>query len=128
MNQREDYINVITNFLVKENDIIFIEDLNVSGMLKNHKLAKAIQEIGFYKFKAILKNKAINNNKIVVEVGRWLASSKTCSKCGYVYKGLTLDERKWICPICGEVHDRDINAAVNILREGERIIGCRTAE
>jgi transposase len=97
-------------------------------MLKNHKLSKAIQEVGFYAFKNTLKNKAILNNKFVIEVDRWFASSKTCHCCGYVYKGLTLDERLWDCPECGEHHDRDLNAAINILKEGERIIGSRTPE
>ena len=99
-----------------------MEDLNVQGMLRNHKLSKAIQELGFYAFKSTLKNKAMMNNKFVIEVDRWFASSKTCHKCGYVYKGLTLGEREWTCPICGEHHDRDFNAAVNILMEGQRML------
>ena len=86
--------------------------------MKNHKLAKAIQELGFYAF----KNKAMINDKFVIEVDRWFASSKTCHKCGYVYKGLTLGEREWSCPICGEYHDRDLNAAMNILIEGQRML------
>ena len=105
-----------------------MENLNVQGMLRNHKLAKAIQELGFYAFKDTLKNKAMMNDKFVIEVGRWFASSKTCHKCGYVYKSLTLGEREWTCPICGEHHDRDLNAAMNILLEGERIIGVRSTE
>ena len=106
-----------------------MEDLNVQGMLKNHKLSKAIQELGFYAFKNTLKNKAMMNDKFVIEVERWFASSKTCHKCGYVYKGLTLGEREWSCPICGEHHDRDLNAAMNILIEGNKtLVGSRTAE
>ena len=106
-----------------------MENLNVQGMLKNHKLAKAIQELGFYTFKNTLKNKAMMNDKFVIEVDRWFASSKTCHKCGYVYKGLTLGEREWTCPICGEHHDRDLNAAMNILIEGNKIlVGSRTTE
>ena len=127
-NQRLDYIHKIVNSLLRENDYIFMEDLNVQGMLKNSHLSKAISEIGFYTFKRILKNKAVLNDKMVIEVDRWFASSKTCHKCGYVYKGLTLNEREWFCPVCGERHDRDLNAALNILREGNRIIGCRTPE
>ena len=103
-------------------DIVFMEDLNVSGMLKNHKIAKAIQEVGFYRFKAVLSDKAFNNGKRVVFVDRFYPSSKTCHKCGYVYKGLTLNDREWTCPICGEHHDRDINAALNILEEGEKTL------
>ena len=128
-NQRIDYIHNVVNSLLRTYDYIFMEDLNVQGMLKNHKLAKAIQELGFYTFKNTLKNKAMLNDKFVIEVDRWFSSSKTCHKCGYVYKGLTLGEREWTCPICGEHHDRDLNAAVNILIEGNKIlVGSRTAE
>ena len=121
-NQRLDYIHNAVNSLLKNYDYIFMEDLNVQGMLRNHNLAKAIQDIGFYTFKNILKNKAMLNDKFVIEVDRWFASSKTCHKCGYVYKNLTLAEREWTCPICGEHLDRDLNAAINILLEGERIM------
>lgn len=128
-NQRIDYIHNIVNSLLGTYDYIFMENLNVQGMLRNHKLAKAIQELGFYTFKSILKNKAILNDKFIIEVDRWFASSKTCHKCGYVYKNLTLGEREWTCPICGEHHDRDLNAAINILIEGNKIlVGSRTAE
>ena len=128
-NQRMDYIHNVVNSLLKTYDYIFMENLNVQGMLKNHKLAKAIQELGFYTFKNTLKNKAMLNDKFVIEVDRWFASSKTCHKCGYVYKGLTLGEREWTCPICGIKHDRDLNAAINILAEGNKIlVGSRTAE
>ena len=121
-NQRLDYIHNAVNFLLRDYDYIFMEDLNVQGMLRNHNLAKAIQELGFYTFKNILKKKAMLNDKFVIEVDRWFASSKTCHKCGYVYKNLTLGEREWTCPVCGEHHDRDLNAAINILLEGERIM------
>ena len=121
-NQRIDYIHNVVNSLLRTYDYIFMEDLNVQGMLRNHKLSKAIQELGFYAFKSTLKNKAMMNDKFVIEVDRWFASSKTCHKCGYVYKGLTLGEREWTCPICGEHHDRDLNAAVNILMEGQRML------
>ena len=128
-NQRIDYIHNVVNSLLRTYDYVFMENLNVQGMLKNHHLAKAIQELGFYTFKNTLKNKAILNNKFVIEVDRWLASSKKCHCCGYVYKNLTLGEREWICPVCGEHHDRDINAAMNILIEGNKIlVGGRTTE
>lgn len=127
-NQRRDYIHKIANSLLRENDYVFMENLNVQGMLRNSHLSKAISELGFYTFKSILKDKAVLNDKMVVEVDRWFASSKTCHKCGYVYKGLTLNEREWTCPVCGEHHDRDVNAALNILREGEIIIGHRMPE
>lgn len=125
-NKKEAYIHNVVNSLLTSYDIIFMEDLSVQGMLRNHKLSKAISEVGFYRFKQVLTDKALLNNKRVVSVDRWYASSKTCSKCGYVYKGLTLSERQWVCPICGEHHDRDINAAMNILAEGERLLGFKS--
>ena len=125
-NQRLNYIHYVVNSLLTTYDYIFMENLNVQGMLRNHHLSKAIQEIGFNIFKNVLKDKSIFNNKLVIEVDRYYASSKTCNKCGYVYKGLTLNEREWLCPICGEYHDRDLNAAINILHEGERILKLNT--
>ena len=122
VNQRENYIHFVVNELLRYYDTIYIEDLNVSGMLKNHKLAKAIQEIGFFKFKAILQDKALVNNKQVVLIDRFYPSSKTCHKCGYKNKDLKLSDRFWICPKCNTKHNRDLNAAMNILTEGERIL------
>ena len=127
-NQKEAYIHSVVNELLTYYDTVFMEDLNVQGMLKNHNLAKAIQEVGFYRFKQILEDKARNNYKELVFVGRFYPSSKTCHKCGYVNKELTLNDREWTCQVCGEHHDRDLNAAMNILMEGERIIGSRTTE
>ena len=126
--RRDAYLHSIVNALLSKNDIIFVEDLNVAGVLKNRRLSKAICELGLGKFGEILKDKASLNGKMVVEVSRWFPSSKLCHRCGYVYKGLTLSERQWECTVCGEVHDRDRNAAVNILEEGKRIIGCCTSE
>lgn len=126
--QREAYIHMVVDSLLRDNDIVFTEDLNVQGMLRNHKLAKAIAEVGFHRFMSVLEDKAQVNYKEVVKVDRWYASSKTCHECGYVYKGLTLNEREWTCPVCGTHHDRDVNAARNILREGESIIGFRRPE
>ena len=125
-NQRLNYIHYVVNSLLTTYDYIFMEDLNVQGMLRNHHLSKAIQEIGFYTFKNTLKNKAILNNKLVIEIDRYYASSKACNKCGYIYKKLTLNEREWKCPQCGEYHDRDLNAAINILHEGERLLKLNT--
>lgn len=121
-NQKEDYIHCVVNRLLADNDVVFMEDLNVSGMLRNHNLARAISEVGFYRFKEVLVNKSIDNDKKVVFVDRFYPSSKTCSKCGYKKKDLKLKDREWTCPQCGTKHDRDINAAVNILKEGQRII------
>ena len=127
-NQREAYIHYVVNSLLKCYDTICMEDLNVKGMLKNHKLAKAIAEVGLYRFRQVLTDKAMVNGKRVVFVDRFYPSSKTCSVCGYIKRGLTLKDREWTCPECGTHHDRDVNASVNILNEGKRIIGSRTAE
>ena len=119
-NKKENYIHFIVNEILKSYDVVFIEDLNVQGMLKNHNLAKAIQEVGFFKFKSVLESKSLANDKQVILVDRFYPSSKTCSCCGYKKQGLTLKDRTWTCPECYTHHDRDINAARNILLEGQR--------
>ena len=121
-NKKEAYIHYVVNELLSHYDSIFMEDLNVQGMLRNHYLAKAISEVGFYKFKGILVNKALVNDKQVAFVDRFYPSSKTCSVCGYKKQDLTLNDRSWVCPNCGTKHDRDINAAVNILLKGKRML------
>lgn len=120
-NQKNAYIHSVVNELLIYYDTVFMEDLNVQGMLKNRNLAKAIQEIGLFKFRQILEDKARNNYKKVVLVDRFYPSSKTCSNCGYKKRDLKLNDRFWTCPKCGMNLDRDLNAAVNILHEGERI-------
>ena len=122
MNKKNAYIHYVTNELLTYFDTIFMEDLNVSGMLRNHHLAKAIQEVGFYKFKETLINKCLVNDKQVIFVDRFYPSSKTCSVCGYKKQDLRLNDREWVCPVCGTQHDRDINAATNILLEGQRML------
>lgn len=119
-NKKENYIHFVVNEILKSYDVVFMEDLNVQGLLKNHNIAKAIQEVGFYRFKSVLQDKALVNNKQVILVDRFYPSSKTCSCCGYKKKDLKLSDRFWTCPECGEHHDRDINAARNILLEGKR--------
>ena len=119
-NKKENYIHFVVNEILKSYDTVFMEDLNVQGMLKNHSLAKSIQEVGFYRFKSILQNKAVVNGKQVVLIDRFYPSSKTCSCCGYKKKDLKLSDRFWTCSECGEHHDRDINASKNILIEGQR--------
>ena len=121
-NKKDAYIHYVANELLTYFDTIFMEDLNVQGMLRNHHLAKAIQEVGFYKFKETLINKALVNGKQIVFVDRFYPSSKTCSVCGYKKRDLRLSDREWVCPKCGTKHDRDINAAMNILLEGQRIL------
>ena len=120
-NKRLWYHHYVANSLLKDNYIIAVEDLNVSGMLKNHKLAKALQEHGIGNFFTILSYKAEWQHNKVIKVGRFFASSKTCHSCGYKNKNLSLSERAWECPVCGSHIDRDYNAALNILKEGIRI-------
>ena len=127
-NQKDAYIHEVVNALLSNYDIVCMENLNISGMLKNHHIARAVQEVGMYKFKSILEYKAFVNGKTVVEVDRFYPSSKLCHNCGYKYESLSLAEREWTCPKCGTKHKRDENAAVNILSEGLRIIGSRTPE
>ena len=121
-NKKDAYIHYVVNKLLQSYDTIFMEDLNVRGMLRNHHLAKVIQEVGFSKFKEILTTKALENDKQVISIDRFYPSSKTCSKCGYKKEDLKLNDREWTCPNCCTKHNRDINAAVNILLEGKRIL------
>ena len=110
----------LTSELVKNHDLIVIEDLNIAGMKKNRKLAKSISDAGWSQFFRILEYKALWNNKTVVKVDRFFPSSKLCS-CKHVNKGLKLSERVWTCPACGATHERDPHAAENLKLEGLRI-------
>ena len=127
-NQRIWYIHHIVNQLLNENQVIVMEDLNVSGMVQNHKLAKSIQDVSFCELKRILPYKASWNDKQVIFIDRFYPSSKLCSVCGYKKDDLQLSDREWVCPYCGVVHNRDINASKNILNEGKRIIGLSSPE
>jgi len=129
-NKKEYYLHSVVNSLLNDNQVIVMENLNVKGMMKNHKLARAIQEMSLYRFKEILKYKAEWHRREIIEIDRFYPSSKLCSCCGYKYKELSLKERTWICPDCKTEHDRDYNAAVNIKNEGKRIlkIGLSSAE
>ena len=121
-NKRKDNLHKLTTKLIKENDIICIENLNVKGMTKNHKLAKAIQDASFGTLVNMLKYKAAWHNRRIIEIGRFYPSSKICSCCGHRMDYMGLEVREWTCPVCNEHHDRDINAAVNIMNEGLRIL------
>ena len=127
-NQRLWYMHHIANQLLNENQVIVMEDLNVRGMIQNHKLAKSIQDVSFCELKQILQYKASWNDKQVVFIDRFYPSSKLCSDCGYKKDDLQLSDREWVCSVCGVIHDRDINAAKNILKEGKRIIGLSSPE
>jgi len=122
---KNNYLHEVTNELLNENQIIVIEDLSVSGMIKNHNLAKSISELSLYEFKRILKYKAEWYDRDIIEIDKWFSSSKLCNNCGYKYNNLTLNERSWKCPKCNTIHDRDLNAAFNIKNEGLRILNIK---
>jgi putative transposase len=139
-NSRQDLIQKTTTDLIKNFDIIYLEDLNIKGMSHRCKvkqdengkylpngqsaksgLNKSILDASWGSFIDILEYKASWNDKQVIHIDRFFPSSKTCSKCGWINNGLTLKDRTWICPKCDEKHDRDFNAAINILNEGYRL-------
>ena len=99
-------------------DFIFIEDLNIQSMKKLW--GRKVSDIAWYQFTTMLNYKALERNKYVFKIDRFFPSSKLCNHCGYKNEALSLNDRKWICPVCGEILDRDINAAKNILQEGLR--------
>ena len=121
-NKRKDNLHKLTTKLIKENDVICIENLNVKGMIKNHHLAKAIQDASFGTLVSMLKYKAKWHNRKIIEIGRFFPSSKICHCCGHKMDYMGLKVREWTCPQCNVVHDRDINAAINIMNEGLRIL------
>ena len=119
-NLRNNTIHNITTQLVKENDVIVMEDLNVEGMMRNHHLAKAIVNVSFSRIKRQLEYKCQWYGKKLIKIDRYFPSSKTCNYCGYINNHLTLNDRVWECPQCASKIDRDINAAKNIRDEGLR--------
>ena len=120
--KKQYYLHQVSNSLINENQIICMENLNVKGMMKNHKIAESILEMNFGEFRRILEYKARWYNRKIVFVDRFYPSSKKCHNCGYINKILTLNDRQWICPNCGKLINRDYNAALNILDECLRII------
>ena len=127
-NRKLNFLHDVTNHLIDENQVIVMEDLNVKGMVRNHKLAESISEVNWGEFRRILTYKAAWHGRQLVFIDRFYPSSKRCNHCGYINKGLTLKDRQWVCPECGSLIDRDYNAALNILEEGERIIGLSSPE
>ena len=120
--KKEYYLHQVSNYLIDENQVICMEDLNVSGMLRNHKLAESIQELKLSEFRRMLEYKTKWYGRKIVFVDRFYPSSKTCNHCGYINKKLKLSDRQWVCPDCGKVIERDYNAALNIRDEGLRLI------
>lgn len=121
-NARQDYLHKLSTRLVNENQVIAVEDLHVKGMMKNHNLARAIGDAGWGSFTNMLKYKTARQGKGYIEVNRFFASSKTCSCCMHAQAKMPLDVRMWTCDQCGAKHDRDINAAINIRNEAQRMI------
>ena len=127
-NCRIDKLHKISTDLIRNYDVICCEDLNVKGMQKNHKLAQSVSDASWGMFLTMLTYKAEMNDKQVIKINRFYPSSKTCHSCGYVKEDLSLKDREWICPVCGEIHDRDTNAAMNILSEGLKNISSGTGD
>ncbi|EHJ10722.1 MULTISPECIES: RNA-guided endonuclease InsQ/TnpB family protein [Crocosphaera] len=125
---REDFLHKLSRKIVNENQVIAVENLNVKGMVKNHKLAKAISDCGWGMFCTMVKYKAENEGKTYIEVDRFFPSSKTCHVCLNQVESLPLDIRNWTCEHCQTTHDRDINASINIRNEALRIISLGTSE
>ena len=121
MNMRIDFLNKLSINIIKNHDIICIEDLNTKGLLHNHKLAKSIADVSWASFINKLEYKAKWYGKEIIKIDKFYPSSQICSVCGNCDGKKTLDIREWTCPFCHTHHDRDINASKNILAEGLRI-------
>jgi len=121
-NQRKDYLHKLSRRIVDENQVIAVEGLNVQGMMKNHNLAKSIGDAGWGMFTGFIKYKAQKAGKGYIEVNRWFPSSKLCSGCLTKAPSMPLEVRGWTCAACGEIHDRDVNAAINIRNEAKRML------
>jgi len=121
-NVRKDYLHKVSTEIVKNHDIISVEDLAVKNIMKNHKLAQAMSDVSLGTFYKMLEYKCNWNDKHFIKIDRFFPSSKTCSNCGWIKEDLTLDIRNWNCPSCNINHDRDINASKNILKQGLNIL------
>ncbi|OGM08186.1 hypothetical protein A2Z67_06240 [Candidatus Woesebacteria bacterium RBG_13_36_22] len=125
---RKDILDKLTTYLCENYRVICIENLNVSGMIKNHKLALSISDLGFGEFRRQLEYKSVLHGNTLIIADRWFPSSKTCSGCGHIKETLLLSERKFICENCGQVIDRDLNAAINLRNYGLKQIGMVSPE
>ena len=123
-NARNDFLHRVSTRLVRDNDMIVIEDLNVSGMVRNRRLARVICDCGWAEFRRQLEYKCSRYGRDLIVIDRFYPSSKTCSACGHMLPELSLSTRTWQCPSCGTRHDRDINAAKNILAAGQAVTAC----
>jgi putative transposase len=125
--RRRDYQHKLSTQTIRENQVVCIESLQVKNMVQNHCLAKAISDVGWSEFIGQLEYKAEWYGRTLVKIDKWYPSSKRCFDCGHVLESLSLDVRVWTCPECGVVHDRDINAAKNILAAGLAVAACGEA-
>ena len=121
-NQRKDFQHKLSREIVNNCNVFICEDLNIKGMVKNHKLAKEISSCGWAQFLEFVKYKLQRNGGIFIKVDRFFASSKLCYHCNYKNDNLTLKDREWTCPVCGHHLDRDENAKNNLIKEGIRIL------
>ena len=122
--RRTDFLQKLSTRIIRENQTICVESLRVKAMVRHPTLAKAIHDIGWGEFVRMLEYKATWYGRTLVKIDRWYPSSKRCSACGHILDALTLDIRQWTCPTCGHVHDRDVNAAQNILAVGLTVAAC----
>jgi putative transposase len=122
--RRRDYQHKLSTRIVNENQVICVESLAVKNMVKNHKLAKAISDVGWGEFVQQLEYKSQWSGRTLVKIDKWYPSSKRCHDCGHLLDSLPLDIRHWTCPECGVQHDRDINAAKNVLAAGLAVSAC----
>ncbi len=120
---RTDFLHKTSTRLIRDHDLISVEDLAVKNMVRNRRVAKAISDCGWRAFRAMLEYKAARCGRRVVVIDRWFPGSKMCSACGHVLAELSLRTRMWQCPSCGARHDRDVNAAKNILAAGLAVAG-----
>jgi putative transposase len=120
-NSRIDTLHKLSKDLVTRFDVICVEDLNLRGMVKNHSLARAVSDASIGTAIRMIEEKAERYGKTMVTIDRWFPSSKTCSKCGHIFKKMPLSMREWTCTSCGAFHDRDANAAMNILAVGQTV-------